>query len=289
MFKRTFRHMSTAAIGNVALAVALLSCTGMANAADTRKAAIALPANILAAKKIKIALFAGFPPMAWKKPDTNELVGVDVELAHYLSKRLGVAIEWQEVSYESAINSLVTGRVDMAFSLLDAPEAADRLDYLPYLTSGMQPYALASHAPIASALDICGLKVGANRRNGFDAAMRKWSDANCLPAGLPAVQVQATDGTATARLDLKQGRVDVAVQSSESVPTSMALEQGTYVTIGKPLNSLQIVAAFPKQSSALRDAVSQALKDAVADGSYATALAKYDLGNNSAANAILAH
>jgi polar amino acid transport system substrate-binding protein len=197
-------------------------------------------------------------------------------------------VEWQDVSYESAVNSLVTGRVDMAFSLLDAPEAADKLDYVPYLTSGMQPYALASHAPIATSRDMCGLKVGANRRNGFDAAMRKWSDANCVAAGLPPLQVQETDGTPAARLQLKQGRVDIAVQSSESVPYTMSQEKGVYVKIGKPLTSLLIVAAFPKSATVLRAAVTQALKDAVADGAYAAALEKNGLVDNSAAAAITA-
>jgi polar amino acid transport system substrate-binding protein len=270
-------------------AAAAIALTPAANLfAQTASAPIKLPADVMARKKLTIALFAAFPPMAYKVPETNELVGVDVDLAKYLGQKLGIAIEWQDVSYEAAINALITGRVDMAFSMLDAPEAADRLDYLPYLTSGMQPYTLASHAPIATSLDMCGLKVGANRRNGFAAAMNKWSEANCLPAGKPAIQVQETDGTSAARLALKQGRVDVTVQSSESVPYTMTLEKGIYVAIGKPLTSQLIVVAFPKNSSALRLAVTQAMKEAIADGSYAAALSKHGLSSNSAVPQIMA-
>ena len=269
-------------------AVAALAVLAFAAPVGAQPAAIAPPADVAGRGHLTIALFAAFPPMAYKKPETNELVGVDVDLAGYLGRKLGLPVEWQDVSYEAAVNSLVTGRVDMAFSLLDAPEAADKLDYVPYLTSGMLPYTLASHAPIATALDLCGLKVGANRRNGFDAAMRKWSDAHCLPAGRPAIQVQETDGTPAARLQLKQGRVDAAVQSSESVPYTMAQEPGVYVKIGKPLTSLLIVAAFPKRSAELRDDVVRALKAAVADGSYAAALAKHGLEDNTAADLITA-
>jgi polar amino acid transport system substrate-binding protein len=270
------------------LAVAALVVLAFAVPAGAQPAAIPPPADIAARGHLTIALFAAFPPMAYKKPETNELMGIDVDLAAYLGRKFGLPVDWQDVSYESAVNSLVTGRVDMAFSLLDAPEAADKLDYVPYLTSGMLPYTLASHAPIAAAIDLCGLKVGANRRNGFDAAMRKWSDANCLPAGRPAIQVQETDGTPAARLQLKQGRVDAAVQSSESVPYTMAQEPGVYVKIGKPLTSLLIVAAFPKRSTELRDDVVRALKAAVADGSYAAALAKHGLEDNTAADLISA-
>ncbi len=257
-------------------------------AASAQTATIKPPADIAARGQLNIALFASFPPMAYKDPETGKLMGIDVELANYLEKKLGVKVAWQEVSYESAVNSLMTGRVDMAFSLLDAPESADKLDYLPYLTSGMQPYTLASHAPISTDRDMCGLKVGANRRNAFDAAMRKWSDANCVANNLPPIQLQETDGTPAARLALKQGRVDVAVQSSESLPYTMSQEKGLFVKIGKPLTSLRIVAAFPKNSAALRDAVAAALKEAVADGSYAAALAKHGLDDNSAASLISA-
>lgn len=269
-------------------ALALFASLIIAAPAYAQTATIKLPPDIVARGQLNIALFASFPPMAYKDPETGKLMGIDVELANYLERKLGIKVVWQEVSYESAVNSLMTGRVDMAFSLLDAPESADKLDYLPYLTSGMQPYTLATHAPIKTARDMCGLKVGANRRNAFDAAMRKWSDANCVANNLPPVQLQETDGTPAARLALKQGRVDVAVQSSESLPYTMSQEKGLFVRIGKPLTSLRIVAAFPKNSSALREAVSAALKEAVADGSYAAALAKHGLDDNSAAALITA-
>lgn len=270
-------------LGARALFVAALVLLAATSSAYAQTAPITPPADIAARGHLTIALFAAFPPMAYKDPNTGELMGIDIDLANYLERKMGVRVEWQEVSYESAVNSLITGRVDMAFSLLDAPEAADKLDYVPYLTSGMQPYTLATHAPIATARDMCGLKVGANRRNGFDATMRKWSDANCTAAGLPALQVQETDGTPAARLQLAQGRVDIAVQSSESMPYTMSREKGLYVKIGKPLTSLLIVAAFPKSATGLRDAVALALKDAVADGSYAAALARHGLEDNSAA------
>jgi polar amino acid transport system substrate-binding protein len=271
------------------LRFAVLALFGLVALPAAAQTTIAPPADIAARKQLNIALFAAFPPMAYKNIETNELVGVDVDLAAYVGQKLGVAIGWQETSYESAVNSLMTGRVDLAFSLLDDPAAADRLDYLPYLSSGMLPYTLAAHAPIASALDLCGLKVGANRRNGFDAAMRKWSEANCLQAGRPAIEVMETDGTPAARLQLKQGRVDAIVQSSESVPYTMQQEKGVYVKIGKALTSQMIVIAFPKRSAALRDAVTAAMKAAVTDGSYAKALAKHGLQDNSVADQIATH
>lgn len=250
-------------------------------------AAQALPDTIAAKKKIVIALFASFPPMAYKRPEDNKLAGIDVDLADYFGRKLGVDIEWQEVSYESATNALITGRVDMALSLLDLPEAATKLDFVDYLSSGMQVYALASHAPIPTLSDLCGLTVGANRRNGFDATMRDWSDKHCVAAGRPSLKVEATDGTPAARLELRKKRVDAIVQSSESVPYTMQLEPGTYVKVGDAFSDgLMIAVAFPKTSTQLRDAVKGALKSAATDGSYAAILKKFDVEGNSASERI---
>lgn len=238
------------------------------------------------APPLRIALFASFPPMAYKVPETGEIAGVDVDLANYVGRKLGRSIEWQDTSYEQAIPALLTGRVDLAFSLLDEPASRDRLDYIDYLQSGIQAYTLTTHAPIGSLLELCGQKLGANRRNGFADRMREWSTANCMPAGKPPIAVENTDGTQAARLQLGQGRVDAVVQSSESVPWTFEQEKGRYIRIDKPLAALAIAIAFPKSSTVLRHDVAAALRDAVADGSYAAALAKNRLTGNSDADAL---
>ncbi|MBV9785124.1 MAG: transporter substrate-binding domain-containing protein [Acidisphaera sp.] len=256
----------------------LLACAVLA----PMTAAVAEPAPL------RIALFASFPPMAYKIPETGALAGIDIDLAAYVGRKLGRPVLWQDVSYEQAIPALVTGRVDLAFSLLDEPQSRDRLDYIDYLKSGIQAYTLASHPPIAGLIDLCGQRLAANRRNGFADRMREWSAQNCNAVGKPPITVENTDGTQAARLEMDQNRVDAIVQSSESVPYTFALEPGRYVRIDKPLAALSIAVAFPKSSSVLRDEVGAALRDAVADGTYATVLARHGLTDNSAADEIAA-
>ncbi len=43
---------------------------------------------------IRIALFASFPPVAYLVPETNELVGIDVDLADYAGRKLGRPVVW---------------------------------------------------------------------------------------------------------------------------------------------------------------------------------------------------
>jgi polar amino acid transport system substrate-binding protein len=257
--------------------------------AITGAQAAQLPAEIAAKKKIVIALFASFPPMAYKRVSDNKLVGLDVDLAEYFGRKLGVPVEWQEISYENAVNALTTGRVDMTLSQLNLPKSADRVDFVDYLGTSMLIYTLASHAPIPDLTDLCGKTLGANRRNGFDATMKSWSDANCVAKGKPAIAIEGTEGTPAARLSLKQGRVDATVQSSESVPYVMQQEPGVYKTVGTPISTgLMIAMTFPKTSTELRDAIKATLREAVTDGTYAAILKQHDVTPNSIADHILA-
>ncbi|WP_081063256.1 transporter substrate-binding domain-containing protein [Burkholderia stagnalis] len=232
---------------------------------------------------LRIAMFASFPPMAYQIPETGALVGVDIELADYVGRKLHRPVIWQDVSYEQAIPALTTKRVDLAFSLLDEPASRDKLDFIDYLNSGIQAYTLAKHPPIRELTDLCGVKLGANRRNGFSQIMRDWSSAHCLPINKPPIVVVDTDGTQAARLELQQGRIDAVVQSSESVPYLLDQDPKMYMRIGRPLPGSKIAIAFPKGADRLRDQVSAALRDAVADGTYAKILAKFKVAGNSAA------
>ena len=251
--------------------------------------ALLLPVTVFAqGEPIHIALFASFPPMAYQDPETGKLAGIDVALANYIGVKLHRPVVWQDVSYEAAVPALTTGRVDLALSMLDEPASRDKLDYSDYLKSGIQAYALKTHAPIDSLLALCGQTVGANRRNGFSAIMRQWSTQHCLPAGKPAMAVRDAEGTQMARLDLKQHRVDAIVQSSESVPYIFSQEPGTYIAVGEQLPSSVIAIAYPKGADLLRKQVDAALRDAVADGTYERILTQYHLTANSASAEIRA-
>ena len=59
-------------------------------AAMTPAQAAELPAEIKQAGALKLTVNSTYAPMEYRDPATNELVGLDVDLANELAKRLGV-------------------------------------------------------------------------------------------------------------------------------------------------------------------------------------------------------
>jgi polar amino acid transport system substrate-binding protein len=238
-----------------------------------------LPEKHKAAGKVVVANQPNYPPMEYKDPATNELKGLDIDLSLALAKQLGTKVEWADIGFEQMVSSLTTGRADIIHSgMSDLPKRRDALDFVDYMKSGAQFYTSASRkAEFKTLTDFCGKTVGMSRRTSFPDEAAAWSNTNCVAAGKPALIVVGTEGSADARVQLKQGRLDGAVQGSETLPYLQTLEPDTYVVIGEPFTSVYQGIGFAKSETALRDAYAGALKALIASGEYKAIFEKYSL------------
>ncbi len=238
-----------------------------------------LPEKYKSAGKLVVANTPNYPPMEYRDPATNELMGVDIELGKALAKQLGSEIEWSEIGFEQMVSSLKTGRVDLVLSgMSDLPARRETMDFVDYMRSGAQFYTSAKRKDEFKTLtDFCGKTVGMSRRTSFPDEARKWSAANCEANGKPELVIVGTEGSADARTQLKQGRLDGAVQGSETLPYLMTLEKDTYAIVGEPFTEVYQGIGLSKQTPELRDAVAGALKALMASGEYKAIFEKYDL------------
>ncbi|MET3794049.1 ABC transporter substrate-binding protein [Aquamicrobium terrae] len=241
-----------------------------------------LPEKYKSAGKLVVANTPNYPPMEYRDPATNELVGVDIDLGNALANQLGTEIEWSEIGFEQMVSSLNTGRVDLVLSgMSDLPARRETMDFVDYMRSGAQFYTAAKRKDEFKALtDFCGKTVGMSRRTSFPDEAAKWSAANCEANGKPALIVVGTEGSADARTQLKQGRLDGAVQGSETLPYLLTLEKDTYAIVGEPFTEVYQGIGFSKQAPELRDAVAGALKAIMESGEYKAIFEKYELAGS---------
>jgi polar amino acid transport system substrate-binding protein len=175
--------------------------------------------------------------------------------------------------------SISTGRVDAILSgFTDYASRHETASFVDYLKSGPNFFVQQSRAAeFKDMAALCGKKVGASRRTKFPAEIATWSEKNC--ASNPIVFV-GTDGSADARTQLKQGRIDAAVQGNETLPYIMDLEPGAYAPVGTPISQQFTGIALPVKEKALAQAMLEAVDALIADGSYRTLLAKWKLTDN---------
>jgi polar amino acid transport system substrate-binding protein len=246
-----------------------------------------LPDAIKQAGVLRLTVNATYAPMEYRDPATNELVGLDIDLANELAKRLGVKIVWSETPFAELIPSLQTKRADFILSgISDRSSRREAADFIDYLTTGPQFFVLTESAA-KSATDLCGMKVGTTRSTSFPVEIDKWSKQNCEAGGKPAIQYVPGENSIDVRNQLKQGRIDAAVQGSETLPYAQQQEAGKYRVIGEQLSIGYQGIMFRKDDVALREVVTQHLAAMIADGSYKAILDKYGLGGNAVAKPLM--
>ncbi len=255
--------------------VALLALTASPPAAR----AASLPDAIAKRGSIVAAVIPNYPPLEFRDPATNDLIGFDVELGDAIAQKLGSRIGWQETSFEQMLPSLATGRIDIVLSgMTDLASRHETATFVDYMKTGPQFFVReARRAEFADMTALCGKSVGASRRTSTPREIAAWSDAHCVQAGKPPITFVGTEGSADARTQLKQGRIDAAAQGSETLPYIMDQEPNTFATVGGPFDVSYNGIAIKKGDAALVQAVSDGLSQLIADGSYAKLLAKWKL------------
>jgi polar amino acid transport system substrate-binding protein len=246
-----------------------------------------LPDAIKQAGALHLTVNATYAPMEYRDPASNELMGLDIDLAGELAKRLGVKIVWSETAFAELIPALQTKRADFIISgISDRSSRRETADFVDYLITGPQFFVLAENeAKVAT--DLCGKTIGTTRSTSFPAEIEKWSKQACEGAGKPAAQYVPGENSIDVRNQLKQGRIDAAVQGSETLPYARQQETDKYRILGEPISIGYQGIMFRKDDASFREVVTSELKAMISDGSYKTILDKYGLGANAVREPLL--
>jgi len=241
-----------------------------------------LPAAIRARGALAAAIVPNYPPLELRDPATSQLTGFDVEMGNEIARRLGVTMRWQETSFDQMLSSVRTGRVDIIISgMSDKPDRRDAASFVNYLRSGSQIFTQARRAAeFPTRESLCGKSVGASRRTDYVNVLKAFSDAECVAKGRPEIRIVGTDGSADARTQLRQGRIDAAMQGGETLPYLMEQERNAYALVGEPVSYTLMGIATGKDATELQAALAEALRGMLADGSYAALLQKWNLTPN---------
>ncbi len=275
-------HLRT---GVAAVAAALLfSGCVMSQAAPSAApsgAANGLPPAIAQSGTLKVGTSPAYAPMTFKDPkNTTETVGADIDLVNAVAKNLGLKVELAETPFDQLINSVATGRVDVVMSgISDTVERQKSATFVDYLNSQGRFYSTADKAAQYTSQEaICGKKVAVSSKTDYYDQVAAVSKDACESKGKPAVERLGTDSGAAARLQIEQGRADLAVQGGEGIAyIDKFQEPGKYKVVLDALPGTPFGAIVKKDDSQLANALLKAFEDIQASGEYDTILKKWGL------------
>ena len=142
-------------------------------------AATAMPAmagmldDIRSRGTVRIGVSLGGEPIGFRD-DQNNPVGYDVDVAKMLADKLGVPVEFTDVSGDARISMLVSGQLDIVVANTSATlERAKSVDFtIPYNRAGLRVKEALSLMPKLFAKRVHALRRG-GRRGGGSADARQ--------------------------------------------------------------------------------------------------------------------
>jgi polar amino acid transport system substrate-binding protein len=212
------------------------------------------------------ALIAGVKdavvPFGFVDPDTNQLVGFDVDICRAIADKMGVELKLKPVTSATRIPMLTQGSIDLAAATMTHKFAReDSIDFsITYFMDG-QKILVKKDSGIKSVADLAGKKVG--------TAKGSTSEKNIKQAQ-PKCKVLSFEGYPQAFLALRQGKV-AAVTTDSTILLGLknsAPNPEDYVIAGDFISPEPYGIGLPENDSDFRDLVNRTLVDLWNSGEY---------------------
>jgi ABC-type amino acid transport substrate-binding protein len=160
--------------------------------------------RVLTAKLVRVCIWPDYYSITYRNPKTQQLSGIDIDLANELGKELGVAVQFVDSSFAKLIDDVTQDRCDIAmFAIGITPSRAEKLRFThPHLASDIYAITTKTNRRIKSWDDIdkAGSVVAVAKGTLHEPVMKdKLKSAQLLVLDTPFAREQ----------EVQSGRADV--------------------------------------------------------------------------------
>ena len=223
--------------------------------------------DVLDAGELVVATEGTYRPFSFHEDGTGDLVGYDVEIAQAVAAELGVEATFEETQWDAIFTGLDAGRFDMIanqVSITPEREAAYAFS-TPYTYSAGVVVVREDDSSITSFADL----------DGKTAAQSLTSNWRTLAEDSGA-RIEAVEGWAQSVALVEQGRVDATVNDELTFLDYQKQSGADGLKVAATTDDQSRTAfTFRAGSTALAEAVDEALADLAADGTLAEISATY--------------
>jgi len=221
----------------------------------------------------------------------TEAVGLDIDIAAEVAKRLGVTSRIDPTEWDSLLSNLSSGACDLVISGMTSTfggraEKADFVDYLRTWTGFL--VAAGNPKGIRTVEDLAGKSVAVALGSSIEASLRAAS-ADLVATGMPAIEIVtvSTSHTVKDRSDseaewikrLAAGQVDAL--AGDSATDAYYVDKPPYAGVseigGPALDPQPLGIAVRKDDAGMMEAVAAAIDAMYADGTMKAIVEKWGL------------
>ena len=248
---------------------------GSPSATTTVDAALAakVPAEIKADGKITVGTDATYAPSEFLAEDGKTIQGFDVDLFNAVVAKLGLTAEYTPAPFGNIIPGVQSGKYEIGVSSFTVnDERKKTVDMVSYFSAGTQ-WAAKTGADFDPD-DACGKKVAVQKDtvqvDDVNARSKK-----CTDAGKAKITVDQYQSQADATTAVVTGKSDAMLADSPVVAYAVKQTKEQLELVGDIYDSAPYGYVVKKNNGEFAQALADALKAVIADGSYTQALAKW--------------
>ena len=240
--------------------LALAACSK--SGTDTEEAAPAADSNTLV-----MATSADFPPYEYMENDSY--AGIDIEIAQAIADKLGMALDIQNVNFDSVLTGVSTGKYQMGMSGISVTdERKQSMDFSNPYTTAIQAVVVKSDSGLTSLDDVQAIDnflIGVQLSTTGDIYITDDYGSDHVTeytTGMDAIQA------------LLSNKVNAVVIDNEPAKSFVAANEGLTI-LSSPYVQEDYAIALNKDNAELNAKINTALAELIADGTVQTIIDKY--------------
>lgn len=220
---------------------------------------------------LHMATNAAFPPYEMTD-DEGGFEGIDVEIAEKIAEKLGLELQVDDMDFSSVLTSVQGGKADIAMAgLTVTPERQENVDFTESYATGVQVVIVPEDSDIKTVDDLADDKMIGTQEGTTGYIYCSDTVEN---GGYGEDHVIAYTNGATAIQALLAGKVNAVVIDSQPAKEFVAANDGLKILETEYVTEDYAI-GISKDNPELLEAVNNALKELIDDGTVQEILDKY--------------
>jgi polar amino acid transport system substrate-binding protein len=235
-----------------------------------------VPAAIKSAGTIKVGTDSTYAPSEFLDKDGKTVIGFDVDLFNLVAAKLGLKTEYVSGKFADIIPGVQSGKYDIGVSSFTINDERKKVvNMVSYYSAGTQWAAKKGNPSQIDPANACGKKVAVQTDTVQQTEDLPVKQKACADAGKPDIKIDSYQSQADATSAVVTGKDDAMLADSPVAAYAVKQTNGQLETVGEIYDSAPYGYAIKKEETDFAQAVADAVKALIADGSYKKTLDKW--------------
>jgi polar amino acid transport system substrate-binding protein len=251
--------------------------TGSASPSVSADSALAakVPASIKADGTITVGTDSTYAPSEFIGTDGSTIQGFDVDLFTLVAKKLGLKAKFVTAGFDSIIAGVGSQKYEIGVSSFTVNKDREaQVNMVSYFSAGTQWAVKKGNPKKVDPANACGVKVavqkGTVQVDDITARSKKCTDAH-----QPAITIDQYDAQSDATAAIVSGKDDAGLADSPVMAYAVKQTSGQLQLLGDVYDSAPYGYVVKKDQTEFAQALADAVKSLIADGSYQKVLTNW--------------